>query len=88
VRRLEHPVLRYDLFVSAEVVSGFCLYTNQFNDLLARHTELATIEIIKMPCSDRPQQYNQFKNGEVKTVEFKDKFSLPDTWTYYVDEVS
>jgi hypothetical protein len=41
----------------------------------------------KLPETDRPEDYEEFRNGEISGGELRDTFSLPATWTFYDDEV-
>jgi hypothetical protein len=86
---LEHPVLKYDYLMSAEVHGNPSLGTIQVHELKTFLNELAKIELIMMHrCAfKRSPQYQQIIKGEIEPTELEGKFPLRGTWTYYDDEV-
>lgn len=82
----QHPVLKYTYLV----LSGsdpMTYYTARCDALRHRLNELTRVELSKMPPGDRPAEYSNLLSDLGRATELRGKFTLPDTWTFYDDDV-
>jgi hypothetical protein len=54
---------------------------------MKRLEELTMIELLKLPSSERPLEYHQFKAGTMQAEDLTGLCVLPATWKFYDEEV-
>ena len=84
--RFQHPVLKYT-YLGLEAPEPMTYYTARCDALDHRLNELTRIELSKIPPGDRPDEYLNLLWDLNKATELRGNFTLPDSWTFYDDEV-
>jgi hypothetical protein len=100
---IRHPVLQYQYVTLAEdsgVGDGHLPrvddigrrdrrshYSRRCDELIEYLDETTMLELAKIPANLRPPQYSQLRHKTNKANDTRGKFTLPDSWTFYDDDV-
>jgi hypothetical protein len=87
-----HPVLKYSYVVLVEGgdhddLTPVSPLRQQCIELAARLNEATMIEMMKIPSTKRPPEYNQLIAGQVEANNLRGRFELPKNWTFYDKEI-
>ncbi|KAF2993576.1 hypothetical protein E8E13_000011 [Curvularia kusanoi] len=84
---LQHPVLKHSYIVMTGHDSSQMYYNSRTAALCRRLNELTRVEITKMPERDRPAAFGDLVDDLDNARGLRDEFVLPDSWTFYDDDV-